>query len=355
MSTLMTETKTTMTDFKTNAHRTYRDLIREPSRSVSIYIEKESAWKHYMNKPGCDPSVERTYFDRKDYRWKYPENTFESHKAVGIAVRHYVFGEGRERAVRRVREINSAGCFVGAPLVGKETLFQEDLDPGDVRNFHKNFFKLQQLAQKYALLFNSKLSSLPGATNKVPKIHFLECWVMMFTNEKNERDAILVEKMLDFKSYTKWNTNAGYVKGSPTSTATQMLEIGDGLCFSIEDVPQAYSHFTYLASGRNFLVCDLQGVLNTKSSPPVFELTDPAIHYKKLTKRIDFGRTDRGEAGIQDFLLSHKCSPLCRMICREWLHDPIENEVVQCRDIRKAPVGGTRDEPQKKHKRVRFA
>ncbi|KAL7536710.1 hypothetical protein ACHAWF_005537 [Thalassiosira exigua] len=350
MSTLMTETKTTMTDFKTNSHRTYRDLIREPSSSVSIYLEDESEWKYYTNVPGCDPSVERTYFDRKEYCWKYPESTFESLGAVGIAVRDFVFGEGRERAVRRVREVNRAGFFVGAPLVGKETLFQEDLDPDDVRAFHKNFCKLQQLAQKYATIFNRKLSSLPGARTKVPRIHFLECWVMMFVNEKNEQDAILVEKMLDVKSYTKWNTNAGYVKGSPSPTATRSLEIGDGVCISIEDVPQAFSHFTYIASGRRFLVCDLQGVLNTSLSPPVFELTDPAIHYKKRTQRIDFGRTDRGEAGIQDFLTSHKCSPLCRMLCRRWLDDPIENEVIQLRDIREVPTVG-----QKTHKRVRFA
>ena len=39
----------------------------------------------------------------------------------------------------------------------------------------------------------------------------------------------------------------------------------------------------------------------TKGTPPVFELTDPAIHYTQQTDRTDFGRTDLGENGIEHF------------------------------------------------------
>ncbi|KAL7534191.1 hypothetical protein ACHAXR_005712 [Thalassiosira sp. AJA248-18] len=348
MSTLITKTKTTMTDFKTNSQRTYRDFIREPTRAVSVYIEEEPEWKMYTNEPGSYSCVERTFFDRNEYCWVYPEETFVSRRAIGIAVRENIFGEGRERAVRRVREINSRGKFVGPPLVGKETLFQEDLNPRDVRAFHKNFCKMQKLAQKYAIIFNDKLLSLPGVdTSKFPTIRFLECWVMMFTNQSNERDAVLVEKMIDYEKYTKWNNNYGYVESSSAHTSNPSISIGDGISISLDDIPQAYSHFTFLASGRRFLVCDLQGVLDTNVSPPVFELTDPAIRYKKRTQRVDFGRTDCGEDGIQNFFRSHKCSALCRMVCRRWLNNPVTNEVIQCRDILE---GRPRND-----KRVRFA
>lgn len=347
MSTLMTNTKTTMTGFKSNSQRTMRDFIREPNSSVDVYIENEEEWNIYTNCPGERPSVVCTRFDRNQYCWVYPEYTFQDRGAVGIAVREKIFSEGKERAVRRVREINSRGRFVGPPYVGKETLFHEDLNPNDARAFHKNFCKMQQLSQKYATKFNEKLMSLPGINRRrVPTIKFLECWVLMYTKENNERDSILVERMIDYKSYTKWNTNAGYVKGSASAMMT--FSIGEGVTFSVHDIPQAFSHFTYLASGRRFLICDLQGVLNTKLSSPVFEFTDPAIHYKKLTDRVDFGRTDRGEVGIQEFLQSHECTPLCRMLCRRWIKNSDADQAVQYKAI-------YNDASSASNKRVRFA
>ena len=88
--------------------------------------------------------------------------------------------------------------------------------------------------------------------------------------------------------------------------------------FSIEDIPQAFSHFTYRFTKRKLLVCDLQGVLST--SPPLFELTDPVIHFMSHRKKKNvFGRTDRGYKGKNDFFKTHKCSPLCRMLNRRWI------------------------------------
>jgi len=66
-------------------------------------------------------------------------------------------------------------------------------------------------------------------------------------------------------------------------------------------------------SGQKLLVCDLQGVLNKNMTPPLFEFTDPVIHYKSSRGRVNvYGRTDRGENGIYDFFKTHVCSPLCR-------------------------------------------
>ena len=98
---------------------------------------------------------------------------------------------------------------------------------------------------------------------------------MMFNKENKERGAVLVEKMLDHEKYIKWNTNGGYVRTETSYPGTAMSFSGQNgdYHFSLEDIPQAFSHFTHNASGMNFLVCDLQGVLNTKETPPVFELT----------------------------------------------------------------------------------
>eukprot|EP00873_Tetraselmis_striata_P025502 jgi/Tetstr1/445766/TSEL_033414.t1 len=90
-----------------------------------------------------------------------------------------------------------------------------------------------------------------------------------------------------------------------------------------DDMPQAFSHFTYVHSGRKMLVCDLQGVLTTTCSPPLFEFTDPVIHYKSSAgrKRV-FGQTDHGAKGVTDFFKTHKCSPLCHMIQQQWVQGP---------------------------------
>ena len=91
------------------------------------------------------------------------------------------------------------------------------------------------------------------------------------------------------------------------------------------DIPQAFSHFTYRYTKRRLLVCDLQGVLN--SSPPLFELTDPVIHFRsKRGRRNLFGRTNRGRKGINDFFRSHKCSALCRMLFRRRVREVGQEE-----------------------------
>jgi hypothetical protein len=86
--------------------------------------------------------------------------------------------------------------------------------------------------------------------------------------------------------------------------------------FAPSDFLQAFSHFTYLFTNRRLLVCDLQGVYNTDATPPMFELSDPAIHYRtsSSSRKSVFGRTDIGQAGVQSFLNSHKCTAICKFM-----------------------------------------
>ena len=78
---------------------------------------------------------------------------------------------------------------------------------------------------------------------------------------------------------------------------------------------QAFTHFSYLFTNRRAMVCDLQGVYNSDMTPPTFELTDPAIHYKsKSGKSNVFGRTDLGEDGMDLFFATHQCNKVCKMM-----------------------------------------
>ena len=338
MSSLISSSKSRATDALTNRQRTYRNLIREPQSCVGIYVPNEEQWIKYTN-------VKAQIFDKYSRNWEHTD-IFYDRNSTGIAVREHIFGEGKERAVRRVREVNALGEFVGPLMVGKESLFVEDRS--DSISFHKTFFIVQQLSQQMARRFNEKLLSLPGVNREsTPTINFLDCVVMILRDEESSSAKfLLVEKMLDHTRYKKWNNNDGFVDGmtpdeySATKTERHIPpkqdaqgQKGHADCsFSIEDIPQAFSHFTYLASNRRFLICDLQGVLNNDVQPPVFELTDPAAHYSEMTNRKDYGRTDRGEEGIQDFLKTHKCSNLCHMLLHRWIDKPLDNDIIQYHD-----------------------
>jgi len=211
-----------------------------------------------------------------------------------------------------------------------------------------------------------------------PRIQFVEPFVVEVM-EDGHRKSYLVEKMLDGE-YQKYNNNMGYVereaRHQPQSQQEdnqandgdlvgQMANLGlDGLgaieegseeedsdeeeegsdddddegdddvkivfdatetapeSGTYRDVkdsyfPQAFSHFTYVKSKKNFMVVDLQGVLveDIAADACCYELTDPAIHRRgKRFRKWSFGRTDRGKKGIKAFLRTHQCTDVCRLL-----------------------------------------
>lgn len=268
--------------------------------------------------------------------------------------------------------------FVGGKLVAKESKYiaEEGTDVDHI-NFHKIFCKTQFIASELAHEFNRHVAALPGYDPETtPTISFLDCEVLIIDRGDRGLKGMLVEKMIDDSKYTKWNSNGGMVKGQAGGAGAEhrpidielelaRLSIGQGAsggaaaavqeeaklgviaegdsdlesdsegeedeeeeddnAFGDEQVkglagvpaeafPQAFSHFTYRYTQRKKLVCDLQGVF-TETSPPSFELTDPAIHYKSTRNRRGvFGRTDRDKKGMKMFFDTHKCTDLCRLL-----------------------------------------
>jgi hypothetical protein len=300
---------------------------------------------------------------------------YEHEKAVGIAHNTRVFGEGAERMVSLLREFDSAGRFVGPWLVAKQSRFVEKLGSNKEREFHKTFCSTQQIAARIAKMFNRKLEEIPGVKENTPRIEFLECRVLTLYDNTLGYIGVLVEKKLDHLKYKKYNSNNGYVEGmskAQDAAGGKSIEGGfasldlnatvlpenlgaiveedeegeessdeehvpeedgrdlqrasamdhhRGVKFSVEDIPQAFSCFSYKYSKHRYLVCDLQGVLDQTRSPPCFELTDPVIHYKsKKGRKNVFGRTDRGEEGMNKFFATHKCSELCEALGKVWKH-----------------------------------
>ena len=69
--------------------------------------------------------------------------------------------------------------------------------------------------------------------------------------------------------------------------------------------PNAFSHYTWEASNRSILVCDIQGVLDM--------YTDPQVH---TGSGEGFGQGNLGLDGIHRFLGTHICNDVCRKVVR---------------------------------------
>lgn len=103
----------------------------------------------------------------------------------------------------------------------------------------------------------------------------------------------LVEPLIRY--YKKYTSNTGWI--APNDDVGTL-------------VMEAFSHYTYHASGCNLIVCDLQGRYRYNRFTPKksrFELTDPAIC---SCNRL-YGPTDMGEKGIETFFCNHECNSFC--------------------------------------------
>lgn len=107
-------------------------------------------------------------------------------------------------------------------------------------------------------------------------------------------ENMLLEQRI-FGTYEKFNSNSGWSSGN-----------GKLLDF--------FSHWSWVHSGGEYLVCDLQGHKGTPDGPKFgdeenyFLLTDPVV----LSRTEKFGCTDLGQRGIENWFAAHKCNELCR-------------------------------------------
>lgn len=318
-----------------------RNVVREARDTVDDTHLNES-WLQYVR--GRDVGI-RQYWSVSGKAWK--EIPFHSPSTTGVAMRRKYFGEGAERLVRKFRETNAKGQFVGPKLVAKESRFvtKEATDVQSTLRFHQTFCKTQSNAKKMAAVFNSRLALIPGVLPSTPRVNFLDCSVYHLSDSKLGDIGVLVEEQLDESKYKKWNDNCGGVNGvrpgvhgeadlGTLAALPEITEEDEGsdsdddeieakvkprIHIADNDIPQAFSHFTYRYTQRKLLVCDLQGVLTTAPSA-TFQFTDPVIHYRSSAGRKHvFGRTDRGKKGISAFFQTHECSDLCKMLNKRWV------------------------------------
>lgn len=354
LGTALTKLTSTITATKvTLDRRVCRSFRKEPMPGVGSPILECNSWTKVKQEcfDVCQDKERITWWTIRKTDWRkgqgwvsFPtKHTFHDPRAAGVAIKNTWFGEGAERLVKEIREIDSHGKFVGPAMVAKDSKYIHTFEHCDKleveKDFHKRFIKCQRIAEMCAKYFNRQVARHPAiAAGTYPQVEFLNCFVYMIRHKSGLREAYLVEQMLNIQrfDYIKWNNNEGMVKRVavgdvqpadttdkievPKESSNENVECSNDAVITrtnidVNDIPQAFSCFSYWFSRRHFLICDIQGVLNTDRNPPTFELTDPSVHHRmSTTEDRKYGRTDHGVEGIQAFLSTHRCSPLCQMV-----------------------------------------
>jgi hypothetical protein len=296
------------------------EIIFYPSKYDFIWVVEDKLTRHDAT--------------RQDGEIEYQAVGMKHNDAVGIALKNEYIEKGAERCTYELVEVDSAGQPCGQRLVGKVSAYEET----DPHQFHIDCAKTQMTAKRIANKMNEIISLL---NMELPRVEFLQCSTYQWRNPGGKIDAILAEKRINVQSYKKFNDNKGGVdtvfkapdeglketdfdmniikedeeeddsmddtESDDSEDEDATFDASELVCVD-EDVPQAFSHWSYQYTNGDTIVVDLQGVLTSSGS--AFQLTDPAIH--STPKK--YGKTDRGREGMRDFIGSHICNNLCKVL-----------------------------------------
>eukprot|EP00960_Hanusia_phi_P031249 749180-Hanusia_phi.AAC.6 len=174
------------------------------------------------------------------------------------------FAEGAMRTAHRMWDLATSG--VAGLFVVK---FSKDRSESSQQFFED--VQMQMEARMWAQKFNER--------NPPKSVDFIAAYVLELVDRPGH-PFCGVENFIS-GTYRKWNNNWDWNDDE-------------------RNTPQAFSHFTWEASGNKLLVCDLQGVGDL--------WTDPQIH---TCDRKGYGKGNLGMEGIKRFLGAHKCNNIC--------------------------------------------
>jgi elongation factor 2 kinase len=201
-------------------------------------------------------------FDIKHGSW--------SQRRVQIKIAPEPFARGGLRKAYHMLDLDAAEDNEEVTYVAKMAI-----DPYEDREIYFQDVEMQMYAREWADKFNSY--------NPPKRVEFIQAWLIELVDRPGN-PICGVERFID-GPYRKHNNNFGYVSDDERNT------------------PQAFSHFTYEASGKVLLICDIQGVNDL--------YTDPQIHNRE---GIGFGKGNMGERGFERFLATHRCNHICRYL-----------------------------------------
>lgn len=353
--------------------QSFRKVNTESCKKENIQIEHVTENEfHIYSKEDVLRMVYREWREEKMRYFQFEDATLQYPEAACVAISKEVFRKGAERVIYRFYELKEDGeTIVGKEMIAKESRFiiENNLQDEEKRkDFVQDFCSNQQLACRIAEEFNAKMDSLSRVHERTPKIKFLDCFVYMLHDINAGNLSVLVEERLDQSKWRKWNTDRELIEGMDSTpqfsedelyntmdTNQIALNLGDEkdsdgkkesdnyelqnkktqssskkndnpIIFSPFEVAQAFSYFSYFATSKQRLICNLQGVYIENEN--LIKLSDPVIHCNKKSQRhCIHGRTDLGWKGIEMFHDMHKhyYNDLCRLVTHGFKRDEIQS------------------------------
>jgi len=260
---------------KRSAHGAYiAKLLRAPPSDHGITQVQES---DEVSRPlrGCEELRYNDDFDissaERAIKHQYdPKKKEWARTLINVVVHPEAFAEGAMRQAYHMKDLSVVGADSRYVLkISKEL--------NEATQIYFDDVAMQMEAKMYAEMYNAK--------NPPKKVDFLHAYVLQLT-ERAGKPICAVEKYIE-GDYKKYNNNWNWSDEQ-------------------RNTPQAFSHFTWEASGHKILVCDIQGVGDV--------WTDPQIHSRDQE---GYGKGNMGKDGIEKFFESHKCNPIC-----QWLKLP---------------------------------
>mmetsp|Transcript_41099 Transcript_41099/g.84071 ORF Transcript_41099/g.84071 Transcript_41099/m.84071 type:complete len:454 (-) Transcript_41099:360-1721(-) len=199
------------------------------------------------------------------YVWNEEKADWETRR-VQIIMEEKPYKEGGMRVAHKAWEFSGDKVVAGVAKYFKEREISSNMCFSEAMT--------QLLADEYAVRFNE---TLRGPRN----VRFVPVSVLRLRERSGQ--IVSFEPFLGGK-YVKHNDNDGHVDTD-------------------DFLPQAFSHFTWEASDRKLLVCDIQGVGDF--------YTDPQVH---SADGEGFGTGNMGLGGIQKFFSTHRCNTVCRSL-----------------------------------------
>jgi len=199
--------------------------------------------------------------------YNFPSKAWDR-KDVRVQIDTTPFDKGGLRLVFHLRDTSEPNTSFVAKI---------SRDPRDstMRSLYFADVRMQAVAAHFAAKYNSY--------NPPKKVKFLVACVL----ELNQREGTPVCGVERFISghYRKYNNNSGWVSDDDRNT------------------PGTFCHFSYVASDRELLICDIQGVGDI--------YTDPQIHSRDGK---GFGKGNLGLEGMNNFLSTHRCNRICKFL-----------------------------------------
>ncbi|KAG1705667.1 hypothetical protein DVH05_003368 [Phytophthora capsici] len=226
--------------------------------------------------PHGPPDFSRIRRERAD-KLSFDVDTLEWHSTpVRVKLDLVPFATGQLRNAYYLQELG-ADESLSRLLVAKVSL-----RPAEPSTYLSDV-EMQAVCAHYAALYNEHEPPL--------KVCYARSWLLKLRDRERGALVCSVEEFLP-GAYVKYSNNSGYV-GVETSTTEERER----------NTPQAFSHFSFVASDFRLMIVDIQGVADS--------YTDPQIH---SADGRGFGVGNLGTFGMEKFLESHRCNEVCRWL-----------------------------------------